>query len=115
LGIGALFLLRVYIERSRAGTPQSLGLNRRIASIRGAFPDFCRNKKSRCVVDRNISITLPRMLKHDRCEKQVMVHLTPALREALERAASDEGRSISNMARRLLETAVAERELEIHT
>jgi hypothetical protein len=50
------------------------------------------------------------MSKHDRCEKQVMVHLTPALREALERAALDEGRSISNMARRLLETAVAERE-----
>jgi hypothetical protein len=34
------------------------------------------------------------------------------LREALERAASDEGRSISNMARRILETAVAQREHE---
>ncbi len=43
------------------------------------------------------------------CTEQLLVHLTPELRDRIEAIAREEGRSLSNTARRLLERSTAER------
>jgi uncharacterized protein (DUF1778 family) len=49
-------------------------------------------------------------MKHERpiCSEQIVLRLTPPLRDRIEQAASTEGRSLSNMARRILEHWAAE-------
>lgn len=51
------------------------------------------------------------MTKHERpiCSEKVMLHLPPDLRDALERAALAERRSLSFMARLAVERLLAER------
>jgi predicted transcriptional regulator len=54
------------------------------------------------------------MTKHERpiCSEKVMLHLPPDLRDALERAAQAERRSLSYMARLAVERLLAAREHE---
>jgi predicted HicB family RNase H-like nuclease len=56
--------------------------------------------------------------KHDKsaCSAQIMLRLPPPLREKIELRAAAEGRTLANMARRLLEAATAEHDAAIgHT
>jgi len=46
---------------------------------------------------------------HEQCTAEIKLWLPPTLRDKVEHAAATEGRSLSNMARRLLEHALAER------
>jgi hypothetical protein len=48
------------------------------------------------------AVNLDRM-KHEQCREQIVLRVAPTLREEIERAASDEGRSLANMTRRILE------------
>ena len=50
------------------------------------------------------------MTKHEQPTEQIVLRVTPSTRNAIERAASDEGRSLANMVRRLLDRSLAERE-----
>jgi hypothetical protein len=50
------------------------------------------------------------MNKTEQCIEQLTVHLKPSTRQAVERAALDEGRSLANVARRVLEKWAAERQ-----
>jgi hypothetical protein len=42
-------------------------------------------------------------MKHEQCSEQIVLRVAPPLRKKIERAASDEGRSLANMTRRILE------------
>jgi hypothetical protein len=48
--------------------------------------------------------------EHEQCSEQIVVRVPPTLRDRLEAAAAAEGRSLANMARRLLESAVPQSE-----
>jgi hypothetical protein len=48
--------------------------------------------------------------KHEQCTAEIKLWVPPTLRDRIERDAANEGRSLSNMARRLLERVYAERE-----
>jgi predicted HicB family RNase H-like nuclease len=47
-------------------------------------------------------------MKHGQCSEQIVLRVAPTLREEIERAASNEGRSLANMTRRILERWAAE-------
>jgi hypothetical protein len=47
-------------------------------------------------------------MKHEQCSEQIVLRVPPALRNEVERAASNEGRSLANMTRRILERWAAE-------
>jgi hypothetical protein len=51
-------------------------------------------------------------MKHESCSEQIVLRMPPALRDQIERAASDEGRSMANLTRRILERWVSERDGE---
>jgi predicted DNA binding CopG/RHH family protein len=44
---------------------------------------------------------------HEQCSEQIVLRMPSALRGEIERKASAEGRSLANMARRILERALA--------
>jgi predicted HicB family RNase H-like nuclease len=48
-------------------------------------------------------------MKHEPCTEQIVVRVPPALRDEIETAAAAEGRSMGNMARRVLERWAADR------
>jgi predicted HicB family RNase H-like nuclease len=48
-------------------------------------------------------------MKHEPCSEQIVLRVAPTLRDEIERAASNEGRSLANMTRRILERWHAER------
>jgi predicted DNA binding CopG/RHH family protein len=55
------------------------------------------------------SVILERMKhSHEQCSEQIVLRMPSALRGEIERKASAEGRSLANMARRILERAVRE-------
>ena len=41
-------------------------------------------------------------MKHEQRSEQIVLRVAPTLREEIERAASNEGRSLANMTRRIL-------------
>ncbi|MGH6672351.1 MAG: ribbon-helix-helix domain-containing protein [Xanthobacteraceae bacterium] len=47
-------------------------------------------------------------MKHEPCSEQIVVRVPPALRDEIQKAAVAEGRSLGNLARRLIERALAE-------
>jgi predicted HicB family RNase H-like nuclease len=47
-------------------------------------------------------------MKPEQCNEQIVLRLPPTLRERVEAAAAAEGRSLSNMTRRILERWAAE-------
>jgi shikimate kinase len=53
------------------------------------------------------------MSKSEHCLEQLTVHLKPSTRQTVERVAHDEGRSLANVARRVLEKWAAERQPEV--
>jgi hypothetical protein len=55
---------------------------------------------------------MPVSMKHEReqCDHEIKAWVTPSLYDRIERDAANEGRSISNMTRRLLERVYAERQ-----
>jgi predicted HicB family RNase H-like nuclease len=46
-------------------------------------------------------------MQHEQCSEQIVLRVAPTLREEIERRASEEGRSVSNMTRRILERALS--------
>jgi predicted DNA-binding protein len=48
-------------------------------------------------------------MKHEHCSEQTALRVAPTLRDEIERVASNEGRSLANMTRRILERWHAER------
>jgi len=48
--------------------------------------------------------------EHEHCTAEIKLKLPPTLREKVELAAATEGRSLSNMARRILERWASERD-----
>lgn len=51
-------------------------------------------------------------MKHEReqCSYEIKLRVTPTVGDAIERAASDEGHSLSNMTRRILKSWAAQRD-----
>lgn len=49
-------------------------------------------------------------MKHEQCTAEIKLWVPPSLRNRIERDAANEGRSLSNMARRILERWVSERD-----
>jgi len=49
-------------------------------------------------------------MRHESCSEQIVLRLPPALRDKIEHSATNEGRSLANMTRRILEHWAAERE-----
>jgi hypothetical protein len=45
-------------------------------------------------------------MKHEPCSEQIVLSVAPTLREEIERAASNEGRSLANMTRRKAQSNV---------
>jgi predicted DNA-binding protein len=45
-------------------------------------------------------------MKHEHCSEQIVVRVPPALRDRLEHRAAAEGRTLANLTRRILETAI---------
>ena len=64
----------------------------------------------RCVVGRFVPI-YPDNMKHEhgQCTAELKVRVTPTLRDLIERDALNQGRSLGNMARRIIERHYAER------
>jgi predicted HicB family RNase H-like nuclease len=57
----------------------------------------------------NVAATICCTMKQERSTEPIMLRVPPALREEIERAAAEEGRSIANLTRRVLEHWAAER------
>jgi hypothetical protein len=53
---------------------------------------------------------MPVTMKHEQCTAEIKLWVPPTLRDKVELAAAVEGRSLSGMARRILERWVSERD-----